>query len=204
MQRTLCLWLSFLAATAAFVIISVRWFDKPIAIFFSGLIERENFEIADRVFSMPSIAAVLFAMSGLGAIWKRRFSQAESVVAICVISILITTVIKDQLKFVFGRSWPYLLQHDVYQFNFFNSARFLESFPSGHAAVVAAMLSIIWIRVPKMRGVCAMGVVAADLGLVVLNLHFLSDVVAGTFVGGSVGLFTTAIWEAIKPADGVY
>jgi membrane-associated phospholipid phosphatase len=199
MYRTINLWLLSLVSTTAFVIISVRWFDKPIAAFFGGVIKRESFEFADRILAIPNVAAVLFILLGLSAIGRRRFSKVEAVVAICIICVLITTVIKDQLKFVFGRSWPYLLQYDVYEFNFFKSERFLESFPSGHAAVAAAILSVVWTRAPKARGACAIAILAADLGLVVLDLHFLSDVVAGTFVGVSVGLFTTALWEAIEP-----
>jgi membrane-associated phospholipid phosphatase len=33
----------------------------------------------------------------------------------------------------------------------------------------------------------------ADAGLVLLNLHFVSDVAAGTFVGVSAGLFTVGL-----------
>jgi hypothetical protein len=49
---------------------------------------------------------------------------------------------------------------------------------------------------PERRMICAIGVVAADISLVALNLHFLSDVVAGSFVGVSTGLFTVALWRA--------
>jgi membrane-associated phospholipid phosphatase len=105
----------------------------------------------------------------------------------------------DQLKFVFGRTWPYLLRDDVYGFNFFQSGRFFESFPSGHAAVAAVVLFVVWILFPTKRILCGIGIVAVDLGLVALNLYFLSDVVAGSFVGISTGLFTLALWKAIEP-----
>jgi membrane-associated phospholipid phosphatase len=41
-----------------------------------------------------------------------------------------------------------------------------------------------------------MCIVAADAGLILLNLHFASDVIAGTFVGVSTGLFTVALCAA--------
>ena len=43
---------------------------------------------------------------------------------------------------------------------------------------------------------CTIGLVAVNVGLVALNLHFLSDVIAGSFVGISTGLFTVALWQA--------
>jgi membrane-associated phospholipid phosphatase len=201
MKRTFDAWLLALIGTIAFVFISVRWLDRPIALFFDKMIKRDRLpiELADRIFSIPSIAAIMLVLLGLAALRRGRLSKTEAIVAICTIGTLITTVIKDQLKFVFGRTWPYLLQQNVYEFNFFKSGRFFESFPSGHAAVGAAILSIMWMSFSKVRAACAVVLVAADISLVVLNLHFLSDVVAGTFVGVSVGLFTVALWHAIEP-----
>ena len=40
------------------------------------------------------------------------------------------------------------------------------------------------------------GIFAVDIGLIALNLHFLGDVIAGSFVGVSTGLFTLALWRA--------
>jgi len=42
------------------------------------------------------------------------------------------------------------------------------------------------------------GVVAVDIGLVAVNQHFLGDVVAGSFLGVSTGLFTMALWRAAE------
>jgi hypothetical protein len=46
------------------------------------------------------------------------------------------------------------------------------------------------------RIICVIGVFAADVGLIALNLHFLGDVVADSFVGVSTGLLTVAVWRA--------
>ena len=92
------------------------------------------------------------------------------------------------------------VQDNVYGFHFFQSGNSFESFPSGHAAAAAAVLSVVWILFPELRVICAIGAIAVDLGLVALNLHFLSDVVAGSFVGISTGLFTVALWRASEPA----
>lgn len=42
---------------------------------------------------------------------------------------------------------------------------------------------------------------AAGALLVGLNLHFISDVVVGTFVGASIGLFTVTLWSAAYRPD---
>jgi membrane-associated phospholipid phosphatase len=201
MQRTLTAWTLTLFAVVAFVPISVRWLDRPIATFFGKFVARNDLpiDLADRIFSIPSIATILFVFLGLVAISGRGFGKPLAFVALCTIGILNTTVVKDQLKFVFARTWPYLLQHDIYEFHFFQSARWLESFPSGHAAVAAGILSMVWIVFPGMRAASAIMLVAVNFLLVALDLHFLSDAIAGTFVGVSMGLFTIAIWRMAGP-----
>lgn len=103
-----------------------------------------------------------------------------SAAALSTISVMITTVIKDQLKFLFGRTWPdtwspgivSFVQNKTYGFHYFQSGASFESFPSGHAAVAAAVFSVVWLLSKRLRLVSAIGIIAADLGLVLLNLHF--------------------------------
>ena len=134
----------------------------------------------------------------------RRFSKWETTILLCDISALAVFAAKDELKFFFGRTWPdswgpntmSLIRDNAYGFHFFHSGKSFESFPSGHAAVIAAVMSVLWILHPRLRGLWAICVIAADIGLVAMNIHFLSDVVAGSFVGVSTGLFTVAAWRA--------
>jgi hypothetical protein len=120
--------------------------------------------------SVPLISALIFVIYGLAAVIGRRFSKIEMAVLLCDISLLATDAIKSQLKFVFGRTWP-------------------DSWQAG----ILSVISVLWILFPNLRALCATGIVMVDLGLVLLNLHFVSDLVAGTFVGASAGLFTVSI-----------
>jgi membrane-associated phospholipid phosphatase len=208
MTRTFKIWLAGFVMTATVVLVSVQWIDRPIALWifdvFGG--RRIPTQTADRIFSIPFVTTIVFVICGIIAITGRRFSKLEATIAMCAISTLATTVIKDQLKFAFGRTWPdtwgpgivSFVRDNVYGFHFFQSGKSFESFPSGHAAVAAAVLSVIWILFPNVRVFCTIGLIAVDIGLVALNLHFLSDVVAGSFVGVSTGLFTVALWSASK------
>ena len=73
----------------------------------------------------------------------------------------------------------------------------------GHAiaAVAASVMTVLWAMFPRLGVACAVSVVAADLGLVLLNLHFLGDVLAGTFVGASTGLFTVILFAPKIPVN---
>jgi membrane-associated phospholipid phosphatase len=208
MTRTFKIWLVGFLVTATVVLVSVQWIDRPIALWifdvFGG--RRIPTQTADRIFSIPFVTTIVFVIFGIIAITGRRFSKLEATIAMCAISTLASTVIKDQLKFVFGRTWPdtwgpgivSFVRDNVYGFHFFQSGKSFESFPSGHAAVAAALLSVVWILFPRLRRICAISMVAVDIGLVALNLHFVSDVVAGSFIGISTGLFTMALCRASK------
>jgi membrane-associated phospholipid phosphatase len=206
MTRTFKFWFGGLVLTGLIVLISVAWIDKPIAIWVNDNLGQRHFPAGLATspgLSIPLVSALVFAVFGLSAVMGRNFSRLEWAVLLCDISALAAEAIKNQLKYVFGRTWPdswkpdilSLVRDNVYGFHFFHPGQSYESFPSGHAAVIAAVISVLWILfpIPKVRFLCTVCVAVADLGLVLLNLHFVGDVVAGTFVGVSTGLFTVAL-----------
>jgi membrane-associated phospholipid phosphatase len=207
MTRLFKAWLGGLLGTVLLAAISVMWIDKPIAILMHDTFGSRY--IPDAVvrspgLSIPLASAIVFIVLGLSAIMGRKFSKLEISVLLCDISVLAADVIKNQLKYVFGRTWPdswdpqilSLIHDNVYGFNFFHYGRSFESFPSGHAAVAASVMSVLWMLFPRLRAVWALGACAADFGLVLLNLHFVGDILAGTFVGVSTGLFTVTLFAA--------
>jgi membrane-associated phospholipid phosphatase len=214
MTRAFIAWFGSLLAIAIFTPISVLWLDKPIALFVHGTLGQQiSVGVADSpILSIPLLSAFVFVVCGLSAVLGRQFSMLETTALLCDVSTLAAETIKNELKFTFGRTWPdswepgmqSFIQDNVYGFHFFQAGKSFESFPSGHAAFVAAIMSVLWILFPKYRWVCSACIVAADVGLVALNVHFLSDVVVGSFVGVSTGLFTVAAWRVIYylPASG--
>jgi membrane-associated phospholipid phosphatase len=194
-----------LLLTALLTSISVMWIDKPIAFLVNRIFGSRH--LPDSVVSSPGLSiplasAFIFVIFGLSAVIGRKFSELERALLLCDISVLAADAIKNQLKYVFGRTWPdswdpqivSLIHDNAYGFYFFHYGRSFESFPSGHAAVAASMMSVLWMLLPRLRAVWASGICAAGLGLILLNLHFVSDVIAGTFIGISTGLFTVTLF----------
>lgn len=205
-------WFIGLVLTSAVVWLSILWLDRPIALWvhdrFGEVFEKHPIAVrlADtKILSIPLVAACLFIISGLVALARRHFSKPEAIVALCSISMLAAVVVKDELKVAFGRTWPdswqpgilSLVRNGVYGFHFFHSGKSFESFPSGHAAIATAILSVMWLLVPNVRLICGICIVGIDCGLIALNLHFLSDVIAGSFTGFSAGLFSVGLSRAI-------
>jgi membrane-associated phospholipid phosphatase len=141
---------------------------------------------------------------GLWALAGRPLSNLVAVGVLCSISLIVGETTKSLLKFVFGRLWadtwvqnnPSFLHDGAYGFNFFHGGAGYASFPSGHTAATCAVISVLWMLYPKLRPLFALAVLAVAVGLIGANYHFLSDVIAGGFVGSSTGWMTVALWQA--------
>jgi membrane-associated phospholipid phosphatase len=82
---------------------------------------------------------------------------------------------------------PSLIRNGVYNFNPFHSGPGFAAFPSGHMVAITAIMSAFWFLYPRLRWVCAICVATVFIGQVGANYHFVSDLIAGGFVGFSVG-----------------
>jgi membrane-associated phospholipid phosphatase len=70
-----------------------------------------------------------------------------------------------------------------------------HGFPSGHATVAAAYLCVFWLFAPRARIFIAAFLLAESVGLVLMNWHFVSDVIGGLFVGATAAIMTTALFR---------
>ena len=210
-------WIVSLLLTSLAVTVSFLWLDRPIAYLTHDLVQPFNLfsrlpKIPEAIFAGAGIAGLAL---GLRALTGRALTRPQAVFVLCTLSLGAATVIKNQLKYVFGRTWPEtwinnnpsLIRDGVYGFHPFHGGRAYESFPSGHTAVTFAVLSVLWICYPRFRLLFAAIGLGVTGGLVGANFHFLSDVIAGAFVGLSTGWIGSALWRAgaaspLPPAGG--
>jgi membrane-associated phospholipid phosphatase len=199
-------WLIALLLTALAVVVCYLWFDRPLALLaHAHNAQREAFasltHIPDLLNPLSVIAFVLF---GVWALSGRPMAKSLTAGALASVSLIVAEATKMQLKFAFGRYWPdtwvqnnpSFIHDGAYGFNPFHGGAGYASFPSGHTAVTCAVISVVWIMYPKLRLPGALIVLAVAVGLIGANYHFLSDVIAGGFVGTSSGWMTVAIWRA--------
>lgn len=199
-------WIVSLAGVVLASIISFQWLDRPVALFFHGTVARpETFaKLTYAPDPMVPLAVTVFVVLGLMNLSGRALSRLENCALLCSLSLIVAELTKIQLKLVFGRTWPATFRdnnpsflHDgVYGFNFFRGGHAYASFPSGHTAVTCAVISVLWIYYPKWRWLYVLAVLAVAIGLIGANYHFVSDVIAGGFVGISSGWMLTSLWKA--------
>jgi membrane-associated phospholipid phosphatase len=190
-----------LAIAAAGVIICYFWLDQPLAFFLHRHVaDKTVFVWLQRLpVTFPLLSSLILAWCGLWALMDRPFSRVQSVALTCSISFISTSLINSQLKYAFGRTWPNtwiennpsLIQNGAFGFNPFHGGLGFASFPSGHAAAICSVMTVLWWSHPNWRPIYLVCVTAVVVGLIGANYHFLSDILRGMFVGVSVGYIAT-------------
>jgi membrane-associated phospholipid phosphatase len=196
------IWLASLASVAMAVVACVIWFDRPIALLAYEWFGRHRSvqHLAGTPGFFGPLVVLAFAVLLVRWFLARRFGTIDIVATLCIITIAIGEPLKGWLKFAFGRTWPAYGQPSfifeaAYGFHAFHGGPDFESFPSGHSAAVCAVAAILWTYLPIIRAFCAATVATILAALVVGDFHFLSDVIAGAFVGISLSALVVHLWE---------
>jgi membrane-associated phospholipid phosphatase len=198
-------WSLGLIGTAIAVAVGYFWLDRPIAHLAHDALQ--PYHLFQKLTLIPDallpLAAVAIVLVGLRALSGAQPSRFETVFFLAGISLALGLVAKDELKIAFGRTWPEtwirnnpsFIRDNVYGFFPFHGGTGYASFPSGHTTAICAAMTVFWICYPRFRPLYALAMAGAAIGLVGANFHFLSDVIAGAFLGVSVGWMTIALWE---------
>ena len=194
------------AAIGVFEAASVVWLDRPLATFFhdNGGAWRPICEVIQRLgYGTPYLmlfAATFVALRFGGYLpplrsWAGPMRAAAAVPAFLFAAVAASGLTVDLLKVVFGRPRPKLLfAAGNYDFSWLGLAADHWSFPSGHAATAAALMTALWCLWPRhvLFYAALAAIVAASR--VVIGAHYLSDVVMGGFVAVLVTRFLAALF----------
>lgn len=110
---------------------------------------------------------------------KSRFSLLAGYAILCAF------FLKWILKLVFGRTntRAWLENRASDGFHWFQGGGMYSGFPSGHMAVFTAFFTAIWLVYPRYRSVCSGLTLLLGIALIATGYHFLSDVIAGAYLG---------------------
>jgi membrane-associated phospholipid phosphatase len=205
-------WLISLVGTALLVVVAYEWADRPAAFFaHDHLAQVVVFQQVTKVTGfLFAAAAVIFVVVGILVMLGSALSRWQAALLLCSLSLVVAETVKEQLKYVFGRTWPdtwingnpSLIHDGVFGFNPFHGGVAYSSFPSGHTTAICAVMSVLWLFYPKLRVLYILAVLAVAVALVGADYHFVSDVIAGGFVGSSTGWLTVVVWRRRAAAAG--
>jgi membrane-associated phospholipid phosphatase len=202
LQSGFGIWLVGLAGVTAAVVVCVLWLDRPIALLAYEWFGRHR--AVQRLAETPGffgpLVVLAFAVLLMRWMLARRFGTLDIVANLCTITLAVGDPVKGWLKFIFGRTWPAYGQPSfifeaAYGFHPFHGGPDFGSFPSGHAAAVCAVAVILWTYLPTLRTLYVVSVATISAALVAGDFHFLSDVIAGAFVGISLSALVVNMWE---------
>ncbi|MGH7035086.1 MAG: phosphatase PAP2 family protein [Stellaceae bacterium] len=123
--------------------------------------------------------ALIFA----AALWRRRTGLAWRS-GFVFAAIALSGLVVDIVKPVFGRARPKLLfEQNLFGFTWAGPHADRWSFPSGHSATMAALAIALYAIYPRGWPAYAALALAVMTSRVVIEAHYLSDVIAGAYVG---------------------
>lgn len=190
------IWLLAFLVCAAAVAFSFARIDVPVALHFwrfGHFLHPLNTALgASLILSLES--AVALALT-LARVVRGRLSRTGEALAIaCVASICTYGINSEVLKPLFGVPTPAAVVEGArHTFNFLMGSG-NSSFPSGHMTLAGAFAGVFMrLRRASAWAFAALLAIAA-CALVIGGWHFVSDVVAGTFVGISAGILAGEVW----------
>jgi membrane-associated phospholipid phosphatase len=143
------------------------------------------------------LASILVAVLTARGLLRGGFTAAEAKLLRVCCAVLIAFVLKEELKWAFGRTWPETWIKPIpnpsyfgdgtYGFFPFHGEQAYASFPSGHTTAITSFAGALWFLWPKLRLLCVVLVLAVVIGLLGADYHWLSDVMAGAVLGGTAG-----------------
>jgi membrane-associated phospholipid phosphatase len=193
----------FRAVLSAVILIglSIAFVDRPASTWAHAMMHPAFFvgltHLVDPI--LPAAIVGLVAAGAVAAFGWRPKACGKTLMACCLAAVM-AVVIKEQLKFVFGRTWPETwmgnpswIGNGAYGFHFFHGGEGWASFPSGHMTMITAPFAVLWLRAGRWRWLCAVPILAVAIGLFGADYHFVSDMIAGVYLGAACAAGAAAL-----------
>lgn len=178
---------------------SYLWIDRPIAIAFHDIGPSFHavmafitaFGLGGPYVIVSGVAFIVFGIAG-------RKLEAWSAAYVCL-AVAASGLFADIIKPVFGRVRPTLFFSDhLYGFTGIGAHSDHWSFPSGHSVTAAALaFAMSWLY-PRLTPVWVAAALLIAFSRIALDQHYLSDVIAGLYIGF---VFAWAIAAALYARD---
>ncbi len=177
------------------VVAGVAIVDAPVASL-SGELLRASGRLSERIARLPDLLPAT-SLLVTGASWAAYLAlrargardRRTSALRLCGLNVPAAYAAKSLLQWVFGRSHSraWALHGEVPAFHWFHAGAQLGNFPSGHMTVFTALIASLWYDYPRHRVLYAAALSVLGVSLVATAYHFLSDVIAGAYLGAVVG-----------------
>jgi membrane-associated phospholipid phosphatase len=196
-SSTLQIWLLALVICAAGVTVSFFSADMPVAIYFSRL--AEHIHVLSKglgsAILLSGEATVIVVLVIARLVHGKLSRAAEALGMACLTSICAYGINANVLKIFFGVPDPFDVMHGArHAFNILDGSPD-SSFPSGHMVLAGAFAGVFMRLYRASVWALSLLLLLAAVLLIVGDWHFLSDVIAGSFIGTTAGLLAGELWK---------
>jgi lipid A 4'-phosphatase len=193
---------------------SMIWLDRAVADFFhkSGAALQPFFNVVQGFglgWPWLAMSGLSFAFLRWGGLWQpmrpydAQMRANAFVPGFIFVAVGASGLAVDALKILVGRTRPKLFFADgTYDLTWFGLSADHWSFPSGHAATAAALMTALWCLAPRPLWLYVAGAGLVASARVITGQHYLSDVVAGAVIGVLVTR-AVAVWMLGPRRNGV-
>lgn len=201
-----------LLAVSVFCAVSIAWIDRPLALALKGALTPhvEGFfkvvtELGEGVYLLVP-AALAWGLLRWRAVRSRLESERARLLryahsaAFLFSAMAVSGLLANLLKFAIGRIRPrHLFDGDLYGFILFNIKWSMNSFPSGHSQAIWAAATALLFIFPRYDLAWVGIALVVSLSRMLTTVHYLSDVVFGTYIGIAVTILVKRWFEARAP-----
>ncbi len=194
------LWLAGLVVCVVTVVLCYLYVDRPVAEYFEATVRyTETWQWLSHLLTLFPLtvgAAMVFLFyAGCKVMARQRLPFWSGTPLACSWAAMWALATERILKGIFGRPGPepLYLHHNVYGFEGPRGNLRWDSFPSGTALVITAVAAVVWILQPKWRWAGTLMSVILMCAVIAANWHWVSDVVAGAYLGATIGWMTVYI-----------
>jgi membrane-associated phospholipid phosphatase len=177
--------------TATLVVLSYHFLDERIALSVYRLI-RSHWVLSRYTNDIPDLLlpGVLFLSAVMWVSYIRRLRSGIRddrtwFFRLPGCALPIAYALKILLKHIFGRitTRAWLGNPTANTFHWFHGGGQYDGFPSGHMVVFTSLAGACWIFFPRYRLACVSLTLGLGVALIATDYHFLSDVIAGGYLG---------------------
>ncbi|CAH0539356.1 phosphatase PAP2 family protein [Vibrio marisflavi] len=186
------------------IILCYFYLDRAVTEYAAELNLRQ-YQLLDFFSSIPVYVIYLSAVACVSAIarliYKRKLEKWMVCSFLVAISLYVSSLAKNLLKFVFGRYWPATwkegnpswINNQEYGFHPFHSGVWYQSFPSGHATAIFASMIVLALFYPRLRILSVLLIALTCIGQLGMYYHFVSDLIGGAYLGFVFGMGVVVI-----------
>ncbi len=183
-MNTTLQWSVASATVILLCIFSYLFADIQTALWFHALENTLLYKVFEKITLFGDSLGYLIGGTLLFVVFRKRNQLWASSGLFLFSTVALSGLSADLVKYIAGRARPrlYFSEH-LYGFDFFHWQYAWTSFPSGHSATAFSVAMLFALLYPRWRFAALFGGILIAFSRLVLAQHYISDVIAGSFLG---------------------